>query len=100
MDNGSSGWERIAMASNSHIVTFTIRKRSWWHWSVAGLWLLIELVFLQTSIASMREDEMRAAGISGTVAAVLLAAATSAWFLERRSRGREGVTENDSQGRQ
>ena len=52
----------------------TIRRRAWWLWLLAALWLVAEIVFLQTGMASMRESEYRAAHISYAIAAVLGAA--------------------------
>jgi hypothetical protein len=40
------------------------------------LWVLLEVLFLQTALASAREDEYRAAAISWIAVAVLAAAAS------------------------
>jgi hypothetical protein len=68
------------MASNDDVFTIVIRKRSWWFWALALLWLALEVVFLQTALASVREGEYRAAAMSWVAAAVLAAAGFIAWF--------------------
>jgi hypothetical protein len=77
--------ERLTMSESAESFTITIRKRPWWGWTVAGLWLLAELLFVQTAVGSMREGEGRAAMISWIVAAVLLAAGLVAWLRPQRT---------------
>jgi len=68
--------------------TITIRKRPWWLWILAVLWALLEVLFVQTALASARESEYRAAAISWTAVAVLAAAGILVWFLQGRSQTR------------
>jgi di/tricarboxylate transporter len=67
-------------------ITIAIRRRPWWFWVLAGLWLLLEILFLQTALASAREGEQRAAAISWIAVAVLAAAGVLAWLRQGRSR--------------
>jgi hypothetical protein len=78
----------MIMTNDIDTVTITVRRRPWWFWVLAGLWVLLELLFLQTALASAREGEPRAAGISWIAVAVLAAAGVLVWFLQGRSRGR------------
>jgi hypothetical protein len=81
------------MANATDVFTITIRKRSWWFWTLAGLWLLFEVVILQTALASARESEYRAAAISWIAAIVLAAVGAFAWLRRgqpRRPRGSSG----------
>ena len=68
------------MANGANIYTITIRKRRWWAWTIAALWLMAEFLFLQTAVGSMREGEYRAATISWIVAAVFLVAGLVVWL--------------------
>jgi len=63
---------------NEHY-TINIRKRSWWMWLLAALWLFVEIVFLQTAVASHRESEPRAALISWIIVIVLAIAGVPLW---------------------
>lgn len=83
--------ERVTMANGPEIYTITIRKRRWWAWTVAALWLMAELLFLQTAMGSMIEGEYRAATISWIVAAVFLAAGLVAWLGPHRPRKPENA---------
>lgn len=65
--------------------TITIRKRPWWMWLLAVLWLLLEIVFVQTAIASAREFEFRASTISWVIAIVLLIVGLLIWLRQGRS---------------
>ena len=73
------------MPSSSDTFTVTIRKRPWWFWVVAGLWLLLEILFLQTALASAREGEYRAAAIIWIAVGVTAAARVLVGFLQGRS---------------
>jgi len=73
------------MPSSSDTFTVTIRKRPWWFWVVAGLWLLLEILFLQTALASAREGEYRAAAIIWIAVGVTAAAGVLVGFLQGRS---------------
>ena len=75
------------MTNGADTLTITIRKRPWWFWVLAGLWLLLEILFLQTALASAREGEPRAAAISWIAVAVLAAAGVLVWRGQSRSRG-------------
>jgi len=59
--------------------TICIRRRPWWIWLIAAAWLLLEVLLVQTAVASHRESEPRAALISWGLAAVLAAAGVWAW---------------------
>ena len=74
------------MPNGANTLTVTIRKRPWWFWALAGLWMLFEVLFLQTALASARESEYRAAAISWIAVAVLAAAGVLVWFLQGRLR--------------
>jgi hypothetical protein len=73
------------MPNGTDTLTITIRKRPWWFWTLAGLWVLLEIFFLQTALASARESEYRAAAISWIAVGVLAAAGVLVWFLQGRS---------------
>jgi hypothetical protein len=75
----------MTMPSSSDTFTVTIRKRPWWFWVVAGLWLLLEILFLQTALASAREGEYRAAAIIWIAVGVTAAARVLVGFLQGRS---------------
>jgi di/tricarboxylate transporter len=70
----------MSMANDSDTFAITIRKRSRWFWALAGLWLLLEFLLLQTAIASMAEGERRAAAISWIAIVVLAVAGIFAWL--------------------
>ena len=76
------------MPNGTDTLTVTIRKRPWWFWVLAGLWVLLEVLFLQTALASAGESEYRAAAISWIAVAVLAAAGVMVWFLQGRPRTR------------
>jgi len=81
------------MATEADTFTLTMRKRPWWLWVLAGLWLQMEVLLVQTALASVRESEYRAATISW-IAAVILAAV--AFFLWRhRGQSRRLVESNE-----
>jgi hypothetical protein len=68
------------MTNASDAYTITIHKRPWWFWALTGLWFLLELLLLQTALASVRESEYRAATISWIAAAVLAGVGVFAWL--------------------
>ncbi len=74
------------MTNGADTLTITIRKRPWWFWILAGLWVLLEVLSLQTALASAREGEYRAAVISWIAVAVLAAAGVLVWLRQGRSR--------------
>ena len=78
------------MPTATDTFTITIRKRPWWLWILAALWALLEVLFVQTALASARESEYRAAAISWIVVAVLAAAGVLVWILQERSRTKTG----------
>jgi hypothetical protein len=82
------------MANRTETITLTIRKRPWWFWVLAGLWLPLEALFLQTALASVREGEYRAAAISWMAVAVVAAAGVLVWSLQGRSQTRPGEPAN------
>lgn len=75
------------MPNGADTFTIAIRKRPWWFWVLVGLWMLLEILFLQTALASAREGEPRAAVISWIAVAVVAAAGVLGWFRRGRSRG-------------
>jgi hypothetical protein len=76
------------MTSGAGVITITIRKRTWWFWSLAGLWLLLEVLFVQTAVASVQEGEYRAATICWIVVGLLAAFGGFAWLRRRGPRKR------------
>ena len=42
------------MTNGDDVVMITIRKRPWWFWALAELWLLLEVLLVQTALASAR----------------------------------------------
>jgi uncharacterized iron-regulated membrane protein len=75
----------MTMTNATDVFTITIRRRRWWFWALAGLWLLLELLLLQTALASVAEGEPRAATISGIAAIVLAAAGVLLWLRRGQS---------------
>lgn len=75
----------ITMTNGVDTFTITIRKRPWWFWALAGLWILVEVLLLQTALASADEGEVRAATISWIAAAILAAVGAMVWFRRGRS---------------
>ena len=74
------------MTNGDDVITITMRKRPWWFWALAELWLLLEVLLVQTALASARESEYRAATISWIAAAVLAAGGVFGWLRRRDSR--------------
>jgi hypothetical protein len=70
----------MTMTNGDDVVTITLRKRPWWFWVCTGLWLLLEILLVQTALASARESEYRAASISWIAAAILAAAGVFGWL--------------------
>lgn len=64
------------------------RLTMWRFWAVAGLWVLLEILFLQTPLASAREGEYRAAAISWIAGGVTAAAGVLGGFLQGQSKAR------------
>ena len=64
--------------------TITIRKRPWWMWLLAAIWLIVEIFFLQTAIASHQEAEPRAALISWVVVILVGIAGVLVWWRQGR----------------
>jgi hypothetical protein len=73
------------MTNDADTFTITMRKRPWWFWAFAELWLLSEVVLVQTALASARESEYRAATISWIAAAVLAVAGAFGWLRRKDS---------------
>jgi hypothetical protein len=74
------------MTNSDNFFTITVRKRPWWLWALAELWLLLEVVLVQTALASARESESRAATISWIAATILAAAGAFGWLRRVDSR--------------
>jgi len=62
--------------------TIQIRKRPWWMWLLAVVWLLVEIFFLQTAIASLWEYESRAATISWVIFFILFVVGVAIWLRQ------------------
>jgi len=82
------------MTNSAEVITITLRKRAWWFWVLAGLWLQLEFLLVQTALASVRESEYRAAVISWIAAAVLAAGGIFGWL--RRGDSRKPDRPNES----
>jgi hypothetical protein len=76
----------MIMTNDDDLFTITMRKRPWWFWFLAGVWLQLEVVLVQTALASVRESEYCAATISWIAAAVLAAAGVFGWLRRGQSR--------------
>ncbi len=63
----------------SGVWTFTVRKRPRWLLLLALPWLLLLATLVQTALASLWEEERRAAILSGTLALVVLAIGGLVW---------------------
>jgi len=74
------------MSDSDSTVTITIRKRPWWFWTLAELWALLEVLIVQTAVASVQESEYRAAAMSWTAVAVLAAIGVLGCLFQGRSR--------------
>lgn len=75
--------------------TITIHKRPWWSWLLAVGWLAVELLFLQTALASHAEEEPRAAIVSWCLFGLLGLAGLVLW--RRGGRGGNSGGENKEQ---
>ena len=75
----------MTMANDADSFTITIRRRPVWFLALAGFWLLLEVLTLQTALASMKEGEARAATISWIAAAVLAAVGVLGWLRRGRT---------------
>jgi len=73
------------MKHGADIYMIAIRKRPWWLWALAGFWLLLEVLLLQTALASVKEEEYRAATISGIATIILAGGGFLAWLRQGRS---------------
>jgi Na+/melibiose symporter-like transporter len=73
----------MTMINGADVFTITIRKRAWWFWALAGLWLLLEILLLQTAVASAQEREYRAATISWMLVGLLATLGCFAWLRRR-----------------
>jgi len=76
--------KRIGMANSADRFTITVPKRPWWMWVLSGLWLLAEILLVQTALASSREGEERAAAVSWIAVAVLAAVGMLVRLCRRR----------------
>jgi len=77
------------MPNRAGTFTIEIRKRPWWFWALAAVWIPLEVLLLQTALASARESESRAAAISWVAFGVLAAAGVLAAIVQGRSPGRD-----------
>lgn len=62
---------------------FKIRRRPWYEWLLWVLWLFLEIVFLQSALASHQELELRAAIIYWMIFGLLLLAGLVLWLVRR-----------------
>jgi hypothetical protein len=85
------------MTSATEVFTITIRRRPWWFWALAGIWLVAEVVIFQTAFASVRESEYRAATVCWIAAAVLAGGGVFGW-LSQGQHGRPGKSSSQVQG--
>jgi hypothetical protein len=76
----------MSMPTSTDTFTVTIRKRPWWLWILAAWWALLEVLFVQTALASARESEYRAAAFSWMAVATLAAAGVLVRILRGRPR--------------
>jgi hypothetical protein len=83
----------MTMTNGADTITITIWKRAWWFWALAALWVLVEVLLLQTASASMRESEYRAADIAWILAALVAGAGVVAWLRPGRPHRPRGVSE-------
>lgn len=74
------------MMNEAGTFTVTMRKRPWWHWVLASAWLLLEVLLLQTALASMKEEEYQAASICWIAVIVLAIAGVLVWLRQGRPR--------------
>jgi hypothetical protein len=76
----------MTMTNDADTFTVTVRRRPWWFWVLAGLWLQLEVLLVQTALASVRESEYRAATISWIATAVLAAVGVFGWIRQGQPR--------------
>jgi drug/metabolite transporter (DMT)-like permease len=74
-------------ATVKKFVILRIRKRPWWYWLGAVVWLALVLFFLNTGLGSSAEMEPRAALISYVTTAILLVIGAVIYIVERRKAG-------------
>lgn len=87
VDERSAVWKKgMSMTNSDDVIAITVHKRAWWFWVLAGLWLQLEVMLVQTALASVRESEYRAATISWIAAAVLASGAAFCWLRRGDSR--------------
>ncbi|MBC8334044.1 MAG: hypothetical protein H8E29_02160 [Anaerolineales bacterium] len=73
------------MSEDKEYFTIKIVRRPWYEWILWGIWLFLEIVFLQSAIASHQELEQRAAMIYWLIVVVLSLTGFVFWII-RRSR--------------
>jgi hypothetical protein len=71
---------------NKNLYNIKIRRRPWWMWLLAALWLVVEVFFLQCALASPAEHEPRATLIFWVLFAVIAVAGALIWILRGRSK--------------
>jgi hypothetical protein len=76
----------MTMMNEAGTFTITMRKRPWWQWVLATVWFLLEVLLLQTALASMKEEEYRAATICWIAVVVLAIAGALVCLRQGRSR--------------
>lgn len=63
--------------------TIKVKKRPWYSWLLAAIWVVVEVFLLQNAIASSQELEPQAALIFWISFAVLLVVGLVVWFVRR-----------------
>jgi hypothetical protein len=63
--------------------TIQVKKRPWYAWLLAAIWLALEIFLVQNAVASSRELEPQAAMIFWISFAVLLVVGLVVWFIRR-----------------
>lgn len=70
---------------DENVMKLQIRRRPWWMWLLAALWLVIEVFMLQSAIGSGVEHEPQAALILWVLFAVIGVGGAFVWVLRGRS---------------
>jgi hypothetical protein len=71
------------MTSNNNY-SVQIRKRPWWFWAIAVVWLLIVLFFLNVGAGSTAELQPQAATMGYVTAVVLFILGGAGYLFERK----------------
>lgn len=77
--------EEADVATGSNTFTLTVRKRPWWFWALGVAGAFMEVLLVQTAMASVREEEYRAASICWIAGAVVAIIGAFGWLHQGRS---------------